>query len=211
MNNALYFFREFIKHPTKVGAIVPSSEHLAEEMMRQAHVSECQYLAEFGAGTGVFTKKALKTLPEGSKFISIEQNEQLVKVLRHELSEEHNLTPKPVWCNYYKKPPIYCDTVENLPKMMKEANIAHLDSIISGLPWAAFGDDLQNRLLQVAIDSLKPGGYFVTFAYLQGLLLPAGQQFSKKIKQRFHSVKRSQIVWKNIPPAFVYCCRKCDE
>ena len=53
-----------------------------------------------------------------------------------------------------------------------------------------------------------PGGQFATFAYLQGLLLPAGQRFKDKLAQSFSKVEKSPTVWRNLPPAFVYRCTK---
>lgn len=208
MSSSLTFFKEFLRHPTRVGAVVPSSPELAEEMMRQAHVAECHSLAEFGSGTGVFTKRALQILPGGAAFISIEQNPKLVAMLTAELEQERCCNPTAPWCEKFPNTPVYCDTVENLPVLMKQHQLAYLDSIISGLPWASFNDELQDRLLGVALDSLRPGGYFATFAYLQGVLLPAGQHFYAKICQRFSSVERSKVIWKNLPPAFVYSCTK---
>ncbi len=208
MAHALSFFQEFLKHPTNVGAIAPSSQFLAREMMLQAHVAECQSLAEFGAGTGVFTRAALNTLPAQSSFIAIEQNAKLVQCLRAELEKDRSKPDVPAWCLRYSEPPVYCDTVENLPALMRQNNLSQLDCIISGLPWAAFSDDLQDRLLQVALDCLKPDGCFCTFAYLQGLLLPAGKHFAQKINRRFAQVSKSRVIWANLPPAFIYCCRK---
>ena len=207
MGNTFSFFQEFLKHPTSIGAIAPSSQELAREMMKQACVADCQALAEFGAGTGVFTKAALQTLPENSTFIAIEQSPAMVQYLREEL-ERDIIKNQPPWCRRYAEAPVYCDTAENLPQLMQQNHVTQLDAIISGLPWAAFSDDLQDRLLQVALDGLKPGGYFCTFAYLQGLLLPAGKHFAKKISSRFASVEKSRIIWANLPPAFIYRCRK---
>ena len=208
MSSSFTFFKEFVRHPTRVGAIAPSSAELAQEMMRQAHVSECHSLAEVGAGTGVFTKRAMQMLPDGSVFISIEQNAKLVAVLTAELEKERQCHPQASWCRKFERIPVFCDNVENLPILMEQHQISQLDSIISGLPWASFNDELQDRLLSVALDSLRPGGRFATFAYLQGVLLPTGQHFYNKIRQRFSSVERSRVVWKNLPPAFVYSCIK---
>ena len=52
------------------------------------------------------------------------------------------------------------------------------------------------------------GYVFTTFAYLQGLLLPAGQHFKRKLSDYFSQVRRSETVWFNLPPAFVYRCRR---
>jgi phospholipid N-methyltransferase len=83
-----------------------------------------------------------------------------------------------------------------------------VDCILSGLPWAAFPEQLQDRLLEEACKNLAPQGFFVTFAYLQGLLLPAGRRFARKIRGRFTHVEKSPVVWRNLPPAFVYRCQR---
>ena len=65
------------------------------------------------------------------------------------------------------------------------------------------------KLLAVELDELlSEGGYFATFAYLQGLMLPAGIRFRKLLNELFSEVTTSRVVWKNLPPALVYRCRK---
>lgn len=91
---------------------------------------------------------------------------------------------------------------------MRERGLDAADTIISGLPWAVFPDHLQRSLLTEIYAALKSKGRFCTFAYLQGLLLPAGQNFRGLLEQTFDVVERSPVVWKNFPPAFVYRCEK---
>ena len=55
---------------------------------------------------------------------------------------------------------------------------------------------------------LRPGGQFATFAYLQGLLLPAARRFRANLGRSFSQVERSPTAWTNLPPAFVYRCRR---
>jgi phospholipid N-methyltransferase len=76
------------------------------------------------------------------------------------------------------------------------------------LPWAEFSDDLQKRLLDSMMTVLKKDGQFVTFAYLHGLPLPAGRRFANRLPEYFSEVRRSRAVWKNVPPALVYRCRR---
>lgn len=192
MSEALTFIREFLKKPTQIGAIYPSSEELAREIVKQSGAAQAGVIVEFGAGTGVFTREILKRKPKDSAFFSIEQNPNLVEILKKELPEAD----------------ICCESAANLAQLLKERNLDHVDAIISGLPWAAFDDSLQDALLNPAIELLSPGGRFVTFAYLQGLLLTAGKKFAAKIRSRFASVEKSRIIWKNLPPAFVYVCTK---
>jgi hypothetical protein len=52
------------------------------------------------------------------------------------------------------------------------------------------------------------GGAFATFAYLQGTFLPAGRSFKKRLTKYFSKVVKSKVIWRNLPPAFVYRCWK---
>ena len=53
---------------------------------------------------------------------------------------------------------------------------------------------------------LAPKAQFATFAYWQGVVLPAGIRFNQRLRNTFAKVERSPSVWLNLPPAFVYRC-----
>ena len=95
--------------------------------------------------------------------------------------------------------------------MLNSRALPKADVVISGLPFAIFPEELQEKILQGVMRSLVPGGTFATFAYLQGVILPAGVRFRKKLEATFPEVTTSSIVWNNMPPAFVYRCRKLAE
>jgi phospholipid N-methyltransferase len=58
------------------------------------------------------------------------------------------------------------------------------------------------------LDNLNDGGYFTTFAYIQGVFIPSARRFRKFLSESFSSVETSRVIWSNLPPAFVYRCRK---
>ena len=95
-----------------------------------------------------------------------------------------------------------------MPRLLEQTGQTHADVILSGLPWASFPNWLQDEILNAILVSLPEGGSFATFAYLQGMLLPAGIRFRKKLNSFFRKVETSPVVWRNIPPAFVYRCHK---
>ena len=64
------------------------------------------------------------------------------------------------------------------------------------------------RLLGAVQDVLHPGGRFTTFAYVQGLLLPPARRFEKLLRAQFPQVRRTRVVWRNLPPAFAYVATK---
>ena len=65
------------------------------------------------------------------------------------------------------------ETASDLPRLLKQNGKTHADVILSGLPWASFPNGLQDEILNAILASLPEGGSFATFAYLQGILLPA--------------------------------------
>jgi phospholipid N-methyltransferase len=51
-------------------------------------------------------------------------------------------------------------------------------------------------------------GAFTTFAYLHGMSLAAARRFRRTLRETFDEVLVSATVWRNVPPAFVYVCRR---
>jgi phospholipid N-methyltransferase len=161
-------------------------------MVHEAGLSEAEAVLEYGPGTGAFTNYILQELGPQTKFAAIEINPQFAAVFR----ETHpNVT-------------IVEDSVENVRAICDSLHIESVDSVISGLPWAFFSESMQRRFLDQMMHVLKPGGRFVTFGYVQGLALPAARRLAALLPTYFTSVKRSPVVWRNFPPAFVYRCRR---
>lgn len=175
-----------------MGAIAPSSDELAEAMTAQLELSRAEVVAEFGAGSGAFTSRILRRMPPGSLFFAVESNPVMARHLRKR----------------YPQVRLIEDSVENLPRILGHLGRDKIDCIISSLPWAFFDPPQQDRLLTRIVASLPPGGLFVTYAYVHGAMLPSGIRFRKELVRRFALVHRSEPVFRNIPPAFVYRCVK---
>lgn len=195
MANALNFLRQFVAHPSATGAIAPSSIHLAREMASWFDWDTARLVVEFGPGTGAFTGEILKHRRPATEFFAIEQNEDFAEIMRRK----------------YPTVTTHCDSVANVSNLCAEAGFDSdgtdcIDGIICGLPWAAFSEELQDELLSATLAALRPGGRFATFAYLQGTLLPAGIRLQRKLDSLFTKIEKSPIVWRNLPPAFIYRC-----
>ena len=89
---------------------------------------------------------------------------------------------------------------------MQNKQIAQFDVVVSGIPWRLLKAKEQDILLKNIHHSLKNGGYFSTFAYI--LPTPKTILFRKKLQKYFSHIKTSKVVWNNLPPAFVYYCKK---
>jgi Phospholipid N-methyltransferase len=186
------FIRQLLAKPGSTGAVLPSSDALAERIIGFANPPQDAVIAEFGPGTGVFTAKILASLLPDQHFFAIEINPDFAKALRKR----------------FPRLSLYEGDAANVKRFAAENGFDRVDCIISGLPWANFPDSLQTKILDSMIEVMPPGGVFATFAYLQGLVLPAGRAFKENLKKRFSLVEKSEVIWKNIPPAIIYRCCK---
>jgi phospholipid N-methyltransferase len=102
---------------------------------------------------------------------------------------------------------VCAESVVRVAELCREHGIDRVDAVICGLPWANFSEADQQAFLSAMLGVLRPQGYFASFAYLQGMLLPAAWRFRRTLHGVFNRVDTSSTVWRNIPPAFVYQCR----
>ena len=186
------FLLQFLRNPSQTGAVLPSSGYLAEAVVDWLDLGAARSVLEYGPGTGPFTPHILKRMGVDCRFLAIERNATLAEEFRRKLPDVELIQ----------------DSVENVRAICDRAGIDSVDCIVCGLPWAAFTEDLQRRLLDSMMTVLRPGGQFVTFAYLHGLPLPAGRRFASRLPEYFSEVRKSRTVWRNVPPALVYRCRR---
>lgn len=188
----LKLITEFIKNPSIIGTVYPSSSHLAKTITSEINLEKAHSIVELGPGTAVFTSFILKKMSPHARYFAIELNPIL-----HE--------------NFIKKFPklkIYNDCATNLKKIMEKEKLDSLDIIVSGLPWAAFSSELQENIMNTISAALDENGVFTTYAYLQGTVMPGGRRLKKLMEKHFKTIEISEVVWRNIPPSFVYRCRK---
>ena len=184
------FLRNFLRHPSQVGAIAPSSPSLVRTMVEWFQWDTARNIVEFGSGTGVFTEAIASHMTPDAKFFAIERSLDLAQATR-------------LRCPGVT---VYHDNVTNVSELCGRERMDSVDAIICGLPWASFPDAMQDEILRVTLDALSPGAQFATFAYWQGVILPAGRRFARKLRGSFSQVHRSPTAWRNLPPAFVYRC-----
>ena len=192
MSSRGLLFKRFLHNPTRIGAIAASGPALCRELVNFLEVDQASAVAELGPGTGVVTREVLKQKGADTRFFAVELDPEICRVFRQTLPEVK----------------LYNANACDLDKLCAGEGIAELDAVVCGLPWAAFPEDLQRSILSALLKSLKPGGKFTTFAYLQGLILPAGRRFRKLLEEHFSSVTCSKVVWNNLPPAITYRCIK---
>jgi len=161
-------------------------------MVEGLELGKAEAVLEYGPGTGAFTGTILEQLEPKAKFAVIETNRQFAEVFK----------------TRYPRVPLFLDSVSNARVICDRAGMSWVDCIVCGLPWATFSESIQMQCLDEMMRVLRPGGRFVTFAYVHGLALPPAKRFANLLPKYFSHVSKSRVVWLNVPPAFVYRCRR---
>lgn len=181
-NESILFLRRFLHNPKNVGSIIPSSQHLANRMVNQIPWPEAEAIAELGSGTGAITRYIHQQVQDSTKVLLFEIDE----AMRNNLQ-----TAYPDFSCY--------PNAAHLVDFMKQEGVQQLDCIFSGLPFFNFELELRNTLVDQIYKALKPGGLFIAFQY--------SLQMKKTLSKHF-IIEKIDLVPLNIPPAFVYVCRK---
>ncbi len=191
----LKFFTQFIIHPTRTGAILPSSDKLCDLMTDTADLPNVSTVIELGSGTGVITERIMAKKADNTTFFALEINPAFVEATKRRCPDAL----------------VYQSSAENVMKHLELHGESGCDRIISSLPWSTFKGETQQLILDSIYDVLKPGGIFLTYAYVLGIVAPSAWRFKKKLYAKFDKVKTSRTVWSNIPPAFIYICEKASR
>lgn len=185
------FIYHYLKNPRQIGAITQSSKKLSETITSNIDLHKARNIIEIGAGGGAFTKMIIQKKAKNAKFFAIEINPKLALKLSNKI----------------KGLDVEINTANNICEIMKTRNMPYADIIISGIPFAMLKKNEQKILLEQIHNALGKNGIFCTFAYTIPTIM--ANNFKKQLFNIFNNnVYTSPIVWQNIPPAFVYYCRK---
>jgi phospholipid N-methyltransferase len=188
----LLFFRGFLEEPLKVSSVVPSSFHLANQIIQTAHVPEASVIVELGCGSGSITERVKLASKPDAIFISLDTSKSFADMTRKRCPGVEVINRSAL----------------ELKEILKERGLKNCDSIVSGIPWVSLRPEVQKEMLEVVHSSLKPGGYFATLAFTTGMFSPSSLRFKNLLKKKFISYGESRIVWRNFPPAIVIWGRK---
>lgn len=185
MINKKIFFKSFIDNPRQTGSIIQSSPFLVSELIRPVNFNEARFIVEFGAGTGVVTKKILQKMSPNATLLCFEINKELCKELKKKIKDP--------------RLKIINDGAEKLERYLKRYGIKEVDYIISELPLVVLPKKIKEGILKQVTTYLKNGGQYIQFQY--------SLVSRKKFKEIFSQME-VRFTLLNLPPAFVYVCTK---
>jgi len=180
------FLKEFFKERKTVGAISPSSKSLTKKMLKNVDFKNANVIVEYGPGTGVFTRRIIESMNPDAKLYVFELHEPFFVNLKKEFEND-------------KRVQVINDSAVNVRKYLELDNKKYADVIISSLPLTNFDQKLTMRILKSAEIALKPEGQYIQFQYSLN---------ARKLLIKIFSSISIQFTANNLPPAFVYTCKK---
>ncbi len=186
------FLRAFLTNPTSVGAIAPSSAHLARRMVDGLNAPPGETVLEFGPGTGAFTGALRDQLRSPESYLGIEINEAFVELLRSRFAD---LT-------------FVQGSAADAPAILDQHDRGRVRAIICGLPFASLPVAVQEGIVAALDTLIQEGAEFRAFQYVHAYILPNAVRFRRRMNELFGPVRRSRAVLGNLPPAYVLTWRR---
>ena len=177
------FARNFLKYPSMLGSVVPSSRFLVKNIMSQVDWDRARVVVEFGPGVGTITREVLKHMRPDAVLVVIELNEEFVEYLRTTIRDPRLR--------------IVHGSAAHVRRILSEYGLAPADYIISSLPYSLLPEALRQEIVAESRHALKAQGSLLVFQYNRTLL--------PYLKSSFSSVKLNFQLF-NILPALIFHC-----
>ena len=182
------FLRGFLREPSQVGSIIPSSRFLEQRIVEASNLSAAKLVVELGPGTGGTTRTFLQHLTGDAQLLSIELSPYFHKLLG-EITD-------PRFTNHL-------GSADSLAEILKQYGLGKPDVVISGIPFSKMPEAVGTRVAQAVKDNLAENGRFVAYQFrsdVAGITGPImGSPASCRLEMR------------NIPPMRVYSWLKSAQ
>ena len=191
------FVAEALTNFLTVAAISPSSRYLATAMLVPLSLARTRVALELGGGTGAITLALLNQLPPHATLLVFENNPRFFDYLRRSISD-----PRVILIN---------SSVENLDSELHRRGIQQVDAVTSSLGLAFMPDYKRQALFQRLSPFLHQKSVFTQYQYIHGLQFVEGRLCRLNLRpllSRYFGSVQSRIVWRNLPPAYVFTCHE---
>jgi len=181
----MLFARNFVKHPTMVGWMLPSSPFVVQDVLKQVDWNRARVIVEYGPGVGTFTAEVLKRMHPEATLIALEINAEFFNFLNGSLRDPRLR--------------LIHQSATEVDAVLKDLGFAHADYVISGIPFKTLPHALRDSIVRKTYSALRPSGSFLVYQ-LSSAVLPY-------LENVFGKVSRDTQLLSIIPARLFYCAR----
>lgn len=182
---ACLFAFNFLKHPSMVGGLMPSSPFLVEEVLSQVDWEEARTIVEYGPGLGSFTRKILLKMRPDARLIAFEINNDFARSLRRNITDPRFHLVR--------------ESATEVDRVLIDLGCPHADYVISGIPFSAMPHATRDAIVRKTHSVLRPRGSFLVYQ-VSGAVLPY-------LENVFGHVARDFELLNIVPARMFYCAR----
>jgi len=186
MKENLRFLTAFLKNPTKVGAIAPSSPDLARQMVSDLKPDRENIILEIGVGTGAITRFIEPILPDENSYLGIELDPRLYSDLRLKFPGL-----KIVQAN-----------AADAYKIHRQSGLGPVRYLLCCLPFVSLPSSVADQICDEIDRFMEDGCLLKIFQYAHGYYLPPALRLRERMRRRYGRSRRSPLVVRNVPPAY---------
>jgi phosphatidylethanolamine/phosphatidyl-N-methylethanolamine N-methyltransferase len=189
------FASEALANFYTVAAVAPSSPHLAAAMVEPLPLSKTLIAVELGAGTGAMTRALLEELPRRARLIVFEINARFFHYLKSNFSD-----PRLILIN---------ESVERIEPELRCRGYDHVDVVVSSLGLGFMSESQRRTIFEGLMPFVRPHTVLTQYQYIHSMQFANGRLRRLSLRpllSHYFSSVESKIVWRNMPPAFVYTC-----
>ena len=190
------FAAEALADFATTAAISPSSSHLASAMLEPLPLAKARIAVELGAGTGAITGALLNELPPAAELLVFEINRRFFNHLKRKFPD-----PRLVLIN---------SSAENLDLELRRRGHTRVDAVVSSLGLGLMPERERHSLFKRLLPFLHEKAALTQYQYIHCMQFENGRLRRLNLRpllRRYFGSVQSKIIWRNLPPAFVFTCR----
>lgn len=174
------FFRQWLRSPKSMGAVIPSSRVLARAVTEAVRWRPGQHVIELGAGTGAISQGLIDSGLPPEALMMIELDRPLFEYLRGRFPAVR----------------VVNGDATRLIDIVGQQGITDVGTVISGLPMVTMPLTFQRAIIHQSLELLGADGCLLQYSYSPVSPIPA-----RKLGVEAKLVK---VVVRNLPPATLW-------
>ncbi len=181
----LLFLRNFLKHPTVLGSVVPSSRFLTERLLRRVDFHRARLIVEYGPGIGNISHAVVSKMHSDACCVLIEVNPDFVRHLRRVFASE-------------KRVRVVHASAATVEGVVQQLGFRAADYVISGIPFSTMPAELRFSILKASNRVLHDDGRLLIYQFTRTVLPDLNSVFAS-VDEEFEP--------RNVLPARLFYCR----
>jgi phosphatidylethanolamine/phosphatidyl-N-methylethanolamine N-methyltransferase len=185
--DGLRFFLRWLRRPSRVGAVVPSGQALAQALAAEIEVGAPGAVIDLGAGTGRVTRALLDTGIAADDLLVVEREAAFCELLASRFPEAR----------------VVRGDARTLEPLLTRAGVGPVKAVVSSLPLLSLPNADRRAVLSQAFAVLGPDGVLVQYTYGPAAPVPPELRIELGLVG-----ERTGWVLANLPPAAVWRYRR---